>query len=135
MKRILVLLLIGVVSVVSLGAPSEALTPSHRTIDDKTGDAPAQVDITRLQVSLTSKRLQATFHVRDLTRKRRSSYWIGGDFFAGYPDLWLITWKDKSGAVVTDLRAGEDGFRRHCQHARATWNYKKDFVHVSFPQP
>lgn len=128
------LLLIGAVSVVSPVVPSEALTPSHRVIDDKTGDAPAQVDITRLRVSLTSKRLQATFHVRDLARKRRSSYWIGGDFFAGYPDLWLITWKDKSGAVVTDLRAGEDGFRRHCTKARGNWNYKKDFVRVSFPQ-
>jgi hypothetical protein len=108
---------------------------AHRTVHDTQGDAPARLDITKYDVSNTSKRITAVIHVKNLKKTGIFQQRYFDSAFDDEPSYGVQVHRDRHGHLtVHAFRDDENGDHNvPCPRVRAHWLPVRNRVTTSMP--
>ncbi len=129
-KRAAVIVSLLATATLALVPPSQAATGAAK---DKTGDAPAKLDLTRVKVSHTASKIVITTKVRKL-KKRDTQYY--GYYVEGPTVRYAGTSHRKRNGKVDEswyFRPDGDLVPTECG-VRTKWNIKKSVIRTTIPR-
>lgn len=133
LKRLIATAVAG--SLIVLASPNSAVA-STKSISDPRGDAPAALDIVRVQVDNGSKVTVMTASMRDLGE--RGLVMFGASIREAGPTAVFFVRKTKSRVRASVIVRGlEDEYlsKRSCPGARAEWTTRTNNVKLTIPKP
>lgn len=133
MKRTILAIVVGLLLFGGTMAPASA---ESGTLDDPSGDAPARIDLTRLEVDNGNRWFTMRVGVRNLRQQGRFGFHYWGGNGTPPPRSVLIVVRRVEGTTKARfLRCGRDDCApAPCPRMRVAWRTGQDYVRVSAPQ-
>jgi hypothetical protein len=130
----LVVALVAALALAGSGPAHAQGHPNHATVNDKSGDAPAGIDLLRATYSVTKKTASFSVRVKQLTSTTFIAFEMwplaeGWDRIAIYRENGKLVHK----LYFVDNEEGPVPHENSCQALKVSWNTSADVVTASVP--